>query len=190
MGYVEKSVSDARDRMRIDVEGCPIDRFDVDLFGLDDGHDEGEALSFRALFQLGAGYMIYLYVIGLRQPGQTPWFHTFWIKDCAVAEVEMEELGAPRAVECADLVLPPIYRRVVVASPSGERSFAVVGATFCATWPGALALSFGLATDGNAGHDCNGALCWRSDAGWWLYEEGGEPRQLALGERITFHDEA
>ncbi|MCR9145039.1 MAG: hypothetical protein NXI24_22565 [bacterium] len=94
----------------------PGGEYDLDYFGQDDGAGTAGTIAkdaaFRLIFQLGWSYMIYVYVVGLAPPGHRRWFHTFWIKDCAVAEVDQEELGAPTSVATGPLSLPLLHTRV------------------------------------------------------------------------------
>jgi hypothetical protein len=185
MGYREMKVGDAPGALLIEP-GHGVTRFDLDYFGLDDGHERSPDPSFRAIFQLGSGYMIYLYVIGLRQPGQSPWFHTFWIKDCAVAAVGEEELGAPSKVECAERELPLLYTHLVLEDRvSAIRTHRVGSIDFRAWQEGgeqALELRFTLIDDQGGS---SGELTWRNGAGWTL-AEGESRRALRAGERVTF----
>ena len=121
MAYREVRVEGAKPELRIEPGHFLTTVFQLDYFGLDDGAVTDPTASMRALFQLGSGYMIYLYVIGMRQPGEGPWFHTFWVKDCVVAEVDMEEYGAPTLVTCETMELPGVYPAVSIAGAPPSR---------------------------------------------------------------------
>ena len=73
--------------------------YDVDYFGQDDGSSRDPNDSFRLIFQLGAGYFIYLYVVGMAQPDGLGRFTTFWLKDIVAVDIEMEEYGEQDLVE-------------------------------------------------------------------------------------------
>lgn len=112
MTYRERWLPPSRPTLLLDGEA-----YDVDLFGMDDGRSEAPSAALRFLFQLGAGYMIHLYVIQAGWRGEPAgFFHTTWLKDCVVAHVEMEETGAPSTVEIAPTVLPLVYRAVVLGA--------------------------------------------------------------------------
>jgi hypothetical protein len=171
MTYHERRAADGRNRLVIDG-----DSFDIDWVGMDDGLDRDERTNFRFLFQLGSGYMIYLYVIGITRAGAGPWFHTFWTKDCAVAEVEMVEHGPPDEVRCERFVLPRLHDTLVLEGPNGARKFRIGVSTFDARvdrQTTRLEVRFELE---------DGELVWNTD-GWRL---GGRP--LGAGERVTFAD--
>lgn len=112
MAYHERRLPPSRPTLLLDGQ-----EYDVDAFGMDDGGNEDPTAALRFLFQLGLGYMIHLYVIqaGFRAD-PAGFFHTTWLKDCAVAHVEMEETGAPSTVELDPTELPLVYRTVVVAA--------------------------------------------------------------------------
>jgi hypothetical protein len=149
--------------------------YDVDWFGMDDGQSEDPGDAFRFIFQLGSGFMIYLYVIQAGARGDhRHFFHSFWTKDCAVADVEMEEHGPPREVRCGPIELPLLYRRVTV----GGRAFGVVAQTFVTTLDERPLMTFEL--DGGA------RLSWDRRDGWCLAEPGAVTRPLAPDERLWF----
>jgi len=158
--------------------------YDVDYFGMDDGRSEDPEDARRFLFQLGSGLMIYLYVV---QAGsnQNPdhFFHTFWTKDCAVAEVDMEDHGPPSRVSGA-FTLPVVFPSLEVGGPGGVIDrYAVTGLAFRAE-PGAqgqeLELSFALTGEGGAGR-----LVWSRPGGYRL-ETAGVRRPLGAGARFAF----
>lgn len=110
MTYRERSLPPSRPTLCLDG-----DAYDVDRFGMDDGMSEDPTAALRFLFQLGLGWMIHLYVIQAGSRGDPAgFFHTTWLKDCVVAHVEMEETGAPFAVEMAVTELPLVYRAALV----------------------------------------------------------------------------
>jgi hypothetical protein len=160
--------------------------FDFDCFGMDDGR-QPPGHNFRFLFQLGWSYFIYLYVVGtdsVTKPGEPRWFHTFWIKDCAVVEVDMEERGPPSLVE-ADVELPVLYRGCTITPPGGKgMNFEISSGHIMAT-PGKgqeLLVSFAM-------RDPTGAewtLSWGNGCGWCLRGEGGDPPEMVEGTRVEF----
>lgn len=169
MGYREAAVPAPRPSLHVDG----VD-YDVDYFGMDDGRDAAPDASFRFIFQLGQGLMIYLYVVqagGKRDP--THFFHTFWLKDCAVAEVDMEDRGPPAVVRLAPCTLPLNYTQVTL----GERTFTIRAQRFAA--PSAAELSMEFELEGGA------QLRWtRRDA--WTFVEGRAPRGLTAEEWPRF----
>jgi hypothetical protein len=159
--------------------------YDVDLFGMDDGQNPDPDATFRFLFQLGQGFMIYRYVLCAMQPGDARWFHTFWTKDCAVFEVDEEEHGPPARVRATGMKLPRLYETFRLAAPGAPpRDFMVLSLTFEADFDGdagPLGVRFELADP----HDAPAALTW-SVADRWQLEEGGVRRALEPPERVTF----
>ena len=112
MAYFETSMPGAsKQHLRIEPGHLSQD-FEIDLFGMDDGRDPNPGHAFRLIFQLGSGYMIYLYVVQMSRPGDQHFFQNFWIKDCAVVEVDMEELGAPHRVVGGPMDLPRLFQAV------------------------------------------------------------------------------
>src|SRR5688500_5425365 len=107
--YVERAV--AKPRPHVMIDGTEHDIDDV-------GQDDATEPHFRFVFQLGIGYMIYLWVVGRRPDG---FFHSYWTKDCAVAEVDMEEHGAPSSVRLPHLVLPALFDGVIVDGAQQRR---------------------------------------------------------------------
>ena len=154
MAYRELPLPSPHPKLRIDGVA-----YDVDYFGMDDGQSEEPLDALRFLFQLGLGYMIHLYVIQAGARG-TPnvFFHTTWIKDCVVAEIEMEDTGAPSTVETPPMDLPLLYDAVVL----GARTFRIVSQTFRA---GAAELVMEFALVG-------GTLRWTRERRWELEEAG------------------
>lgn len=170
----------------LSVDATP---YDLDAFGMDDGQNRDPDATFRFLFQLGQGLMIYRYVLCAMQPGDDRWFHTFWTKDCAVAYVDEEEHGPPSAVRAESVRLPLLYRvfRLEGGTNAPSRDFEVAGVMFDADYlqnAGVLAVCFDL-------HDAAGApatLTWSLADRWRLTEGGGAARALAAPERVTFAD--
>lgn len=159
--------------------------YDIDSFGMDDGQNQDPDATFRFLCQLGQGFMIYRYVLCAMQPGDPRWFHTFWTKDCAVAEVDEEEHGPPDRVQAVGVKLPLLYETFRLTSPDAPpRDFRVRSLTFDADFErgsGPLGVRFELA-DAN---DAPAALSW-SVADRWQLTEGGARRALEAPERVTF----
>ena len=160
--------------------------FEVDFFGMDDGADREPDWAFRFLFKLGQGLMVHLYVLILHPPESALRKHTFWNKDCAVAEIEMEELGAPDRVVARDLALPVVFRRCTISRPTQARSYRVQGVRFHANHGGPR-LSIRLALTAPSGSAA--ALIWGSADGWRI-AEGGQERALASDERLQFSQPA
>jgi hypothetical protein len=174
MAYHETSLEAPRPQITIDGES-----YDIDYFGMDDGWSDDADDAFRFIFQLGQGLMIYLYVIqagGLRD--HRHFFHTFWLKDCAVAEVEMEDRGPPKRVACNPTVLPLLYGRVAV----GDREHAIAKQTFVADFTAGgeerSVMTFEL--------EGGGRLEWDRVTGWQVASDGGPPRPLAPEDRLRF----
>lgn len=156
--------------------------YDVDYFGMDDGQSDEPTDARRFIFQLGQGLMIYLYVVqagSVAQPGH--FFHTFWTKDCAVAEVEMEDHGAPSRVQ-GEFEVPVLFPLVQI--DGGRSRYRVEGARFRATLSEqgqALELVFQLSGEGGTAR-----LVWERGNGYRLERDGAEPR--ALGPEFAFGD--
>lgn len=139
--------------------------YDIDFFGMDDGQSEEPGDALRFLFQLGRGYYIHLYVIQAGWRGDhRGFFHTTWLKDCAVMEVEMEETGAPSRVESDVIFLPLLYAHVAVA----ERRYEILTQAFRAA-DGAIAMTFSFA---------GGALRWTRERCWELSVDGESAQSL------------
>jgi hypothetical protein len=158
--------------------------FDVDDFGQDDGASRDPNDSFRLILQLGSGYYIFLLVIGMAQPHGLGRFQTFWIKDCAVVEVDMEEYGEQSVVEGGPFELPVVFGGVTLLRGERETArFAVSGCSFEAktTQPDKplLTMHWRLANDG--------LLTWNSVAGWSI-TTAGSTRVLEAEEYVTFVD--
>ncbi|MGZ6096037.1 MAG: hypothetical protein ACXWUG_28610 [Polyangiales bacterium] len=150
MGYRELRLSSSQ---VLCIDGVS---YDVDWFGMDDGRSERPTDALRFLFQLGHGYMIHLYVIQAGSRGTPGWFfHTTWIKDCAVAEVEMEDTGAPALVEVEKLDLPLCYDVVELA----DARHSIVTQTFRASGT-ELEMTFELASGSR--------LVWTRERRWEL----------------------
>jgi hypothetical protein len=148
------------------------DDYDVDYFGMDDGRSEDATDALRFLFQLGRGYMIHLYVIQAGARADPTWFfHTTWIKDCAVMEVEQEDTGAPSSVDSEVIFLPRLHGSVEV----GPRRYDILTQTFRASGE-SLEMNFAFA---------GGALRW-TRANRWELVEGGSKRPLEASEWPQF----
>jgi hypothetical protein len=175
MGYRELPVPKPKPSLWIDRR-----EYDVDYFGMDDGRGEEPDTAFRFLFQLGMGLMIYLYVIqagGRRSHGH--FYHTFWLKDCAGAWIDMEEYGPPSSVRIEPCSLPVLYPTVTVRKPGAEdRVFTVVAQQFDAESEERLRMQFTL--EGAA------RLTWTRVDGW-VIEDGISPsRSLDESEQLLF----
>jgi hypothetical protein len=182
MGYHE--VPTRQPRPSISLWGhCDSPEFAVDYFGMDDGTERDPDTNFRFLFQLGQGLYIYLYVIVLRPPESPLQFHTFWRKDCAVVEVEQEELGAPSRVEAHNLELPVVFRQCVLhLHDRPTRTFEVRHVRFSATCRPALALWFSFSL-GEPEAQAAIEFVWESSLGWYLRQDD---RVVRLEERDRF----
>jgi hypothetical protein len=184
VGYRELSLPSPHPKIVISGES-----YDVDYFGMDDGRspDPGDALRF--MFQLGSGLMIYLYVIQAGGARDLDHFsHRFWLKDCAVADVDAEERGPPSAVEAPSIVLPRVYASITLARTDepGERTHAIASQTFRARKGSSgeqeLEMLFVLGAEGAPA----GRLLW-SRAGAWAIELAGAPRRrLGRRDRLRF----
>jgi hypothetical protein len=164
MPYRELPLGSVNATLSIDGES-----YDIDYFGMDDGQSEDDTDALRFLFQLGRGYMIHLYVVQAGSRARPAgFFHTTWLKDCAVAEVEEEDTGAPTSVECEALALPLCHSRVAIA----DRSHAILTQTFHAS-AGELSMTFAL--EGGA------QLVWTRTRRW-EWAPIGEPRRAILPE--------
>lgn len=172
MGYHERRLPAAA-TLTLDGVG-----YDVDAFGMDDGQSDDPTDAFRFLFQLGAGLMIYVYVIQAGgAAGHGHFFHTLWLKDCAVAEVDVEDRGPPARVSAPPFALPVIYPTVTIAGSAGARSFAIL-AQRCAT-PTTLGVEIDFTFAG-------GHLRWSRAAAWQLALDGAPARALRADERLRF----
>ena len=123
VGYRERPVKASPPQLTIDER-----TFDLDAFGMDEGGSPDPQAALRFLFQLGYACMTYLYVIqaGGRK-ANAHFSHTLWIRDCAVAEVEMEDQGAPSHVTIPRISLPLNYTEVTIVDAGGKagRAFAI-----------------------------------------------------------------
>lgn len=155
--------------------------FDVDWFGQDDGSSRDPNDSFRLIFQLGIGYYIYLFVVGMAQPDGLGRFMTFWVKDCAVVEVDMEEYGAPQRVAAPPFDVPVVFSGVTLWRGDVETArFAVTGCSFEARTEQTPLLTMRWRLS-------DGTLTWTSADGWSLSTSAGQ-RVLEAGEYVTFVD--
>lgn len=184
MGYRELRAA-LKGSLLIDGEG-----YDVDYFGMDDGHSADPTDAFRFIFQLGQGFMIHLYVIQAASVGRPRHFyHTFWLKDCAVAYVDEEDRGPPGRVESPPLDLPLLYKTVTLRSSlaAAERTFTLVAQTFEARYEAGreehLSMEFTL-LDPNTGE---ARLVWTRADGFCLYEPHAHPRPLGADDRLLFN---
>lgn len=162
----------------IDLDGVT---YDIDYVGMDDGRAPAPDAALRIIFQLGHGYMIHLYVVQAGATGRPQhFFHTFWLKDCAVAEVEMEEYGPPARVTAPPCALPPLFAAVEVEIEGGDapRHLAIAAARFEAPDADRLELRFALGG--------GGALRWSRRQAWELIEADGTARPLAPGTLPRF----
>jgi hypothetical protein len=182
MAYHEVALSERPKQTLIIKPGDTGTTFDLDYFGHDDGAARDK--NFRLIFQLGSGFMIYLYVVGFPLDEPLKYFHTFWIKDCAVAEVEMEELGAPEFVSCHLRPLPVVYKHLSLTdAQENTRKFVVDSCAFEArAEPLFLQMRWALysLSDGKLA-----ALLWNNKDGF-LLERNGKTRKLLEGERFIF----
>ncbi|MCB1175512.1 MAG: hypothetical protein KDK39_18190 [Leptospiraceae bacterium] len=155
--------------------------FDVDLFGMDDGYDPDPQAAFRLIFQLGAGYMIYLYVVQMSRPADRHFYHSFWVKDCAVAEVEMEEFGPPDQVIGGPLELPLVYTRLQILTGARAVDYEIQRITFDARLESEqLRLTAVWYLDGHA------RLLWQNQQGWWLESDTADTLCLPMGSQLYF----
>ena len=181
--------------------------FDVDYFGQDDGResaaDPNRAL--RLIFQLGSGFMIYLYVIGIDQPGRGRSFHSFWMKDCAVAYVDQDEFGPPEFVAGGPLELPVIFNCVRIIDANATTAIDAQSATSKQNAQNAQSSAITYTIDHcefTATNVLNQSqpnlemrwqltgddtLCWNNRAGWSLATRENQ-RSLVAGERVLFSD--
>lgn len=181
MGY-RQALLPTKGRLEIDREP-----YVIDLFGMDDGLDRRPDATFRFLFQLGSGYMIYRYVVGAMQPGDDRFLHSFWTKDCVVAWIDEEEHGPPATVRAEPVALPVLYEHLWIERfdhVEGHLRFEVISTQFTAALrdlEGTLVVDFQLL-------DASGrvaSLTW-SLADRWVLSVGGLRRTLAAPERVTF----
>jgi hypothetical protein len=164
VAYAERSA-----KGDLEIDGS---HYDVDSFGMDDGRFPDPDSAFRFIFQLGSGWMIYLYVVQAGANGL--WEHFadhFWTKDCAVAEVEMEDHGPAWSV-VGDVDVPLNYATVTVGGVTSE----ILSQRFTA-FGQELRMEIALS---------DGRLVWtRADA--WSIQRFGEPaRRLASAEPMVF----
>ena len=172
MGYEERAVPGPA-KQTIAIDGKV---YDLDRFGMDDGKSDEPDEAFRFLFQLGYVYLIHLYVIqagGQAAARRGAFFHTFWLRDCAVYEVEPEEYGPPKEVHCGPLELPLVYSTVAI----GDRTFELLSLRFAAPSAQELKMTFELS---------GGCRLWWTRARAWELEEAGTRRPLAATERLAF----
>lgn len=158
--------------------------FDVDDFGQDDGSSRDPDVSFRLILQLGSGYYIFLFVVGMAQPHGLGRFQTFWIKDCAVVDVDMEEYGEQSFVEGGPFEVPVVFAGVTLWRGEQQTArFTITGCAFEAVTKEPnkplLTMRWRLTDDG--------ALVWTSASGWSL-QTAGTVRVLDAAEYITFVD--
>ena len=156
MGYRETMLKG--DKPTLLIDGAT---YDVDVFGMDDGRSDDPGDAMRFIFQLGQDLMIYLYVIqagGRAKPNH--FFHTFWLKDCAVAHVDMEDRGPPRHVRLARTALPLNFTSVRLAGVGNGANglFTVRAQHFTAEGNEHLTMEFTL--------DSDARLVWTRAGGW------------------------
>ncbi len=184
MAYHQRSLAAPRPTIRIGATGPTSDEdYDVDLVGQDDGRDPDPDASFRLLLQLGQGYFMYLYVIGMARPGDPRAFHELWLKGCVAVEVEMESHGAPHRVTCDALELPSVYGRVEVSGavlPFAIERLVLASRPTDAPDPD-LEVRWSLRDD----RGLPAELTYTSRGGWTLVS-GGTRRAVAPDERIAF----
>jgi hypothetical protein len=182
MGYRELSI--ARPRPTIDIDAM---RYDIDYFGMDDGRNQEPDAAFRFIFQLGYELMIHLYVIQAGGASDVAHFaHTFWLKDCAVAHVDMEDLGPPKAVQAAAVALPLVYDSVLLSSAQEERVFAVHAQTFHARLAADGEQELEMIFDLHRGDARAGRLRWSRRRAWEIERQDGSARVLEQGEWVRF----
>lgn len=169
--------------MRIEPGAIPTTDFDLDLFGHDNGSKRDD--NFRLIFQLGAGYMMYLYVVGFSPNEPLHYFHTFWIKGAVAVEVEMVEYGAPSFVSAAFRSLPVIYKRLELRDSNGSRQqFTVDSCSFEAKSESALFLQMRWAL--NSLDDGKPAdLLWNNKDGLVLQSNGQQKISHPVFREIT-----
>ena len=160
--------------------------YDVDSFGQDDGASRDPNDSFRLIFEIGAGYFICLFVVGMAQPDGLGRFSTFWLKGIVAVDVEMEEYGEPWSVDGGPFELPVVFSHVTLWRGEQETArFAVKGCSFEARkeQPGGQRLTMRWRLSDDA------VLVWTSTlaSGWSLLTKEGE-RVLEAVERVTFVD--
>ncbi len=188
MGYEERSLGSGKSV--IEIGGVT---YDIDVFGMDDAQSADPADAFRFLFQLGCGYMIYLYVIqaGTRTAPKH-FFHTFWTKDCAVYDVEMVEHGPPLSVKANAISLPLLYERVTLRSEDrktpSERHFSVTSQAFMAEFsesgPKEFEMRFEMRDCGTGEQKTR--LSWSLSGGWTIEEPDSAAHTLGPSEWFFF----
>lgn len=182
MAYHQLLLARPHPTIRIGAGGAATDEdYDIDAVGQDDGHAPDPDATFRLMLQLGQGYYIYLYVIGMARPDDPRAFHELWLKDCAVMEVDVESHGAPHRVTCDAIELPSVYGSVEVGSPR----FAIERLVFASRPTDApepdLEARWFLRDD----RGLSAELAYASRGGWTIVS-GGTRRAVAPGERIAF----
>ncbi|MFV8756286.1 hypothetical protein ACNOYE_37545 [Nannocystaceae bacterium ST9] len=187
MAYHERVVArPLRDAFRIAVGEGALANYDLDAFGHDDGCDPDPEASFRLIFQLGQELMIFAYVVGMARPHDPRAFHALWLKDCAVAEIDVEERGPIAGVVVEAIELPVVFRRVDLLGPVARSSFVVERIDFVARPVDRGAqpdLEVGWRLRDDAGE--RASLVYAS-AGGWAIGRGHDARRLADDERIRF----
>jgi hypothetical protein len=181
MGYHEIRVAASKRTLRIGPTAGDV--YEVDGLGQDDGHDLGPDTAFRVLFQLGQGFMIHLYVVGMAHPGAPHGFHSFWIKDCAVAHVDPEEVGPPAHVVATALDFPSVYGTVTV----GDETFTVDRLIFDARPSAAQTPDHEVAWTLRDTNGVAATLRYASRGGWSL-ARADTRRALAAAETVRFGD--
>ena len=181
MGYRE--LATPKPRPKLDISGVT---YDIDYFGMDDGELDAPDDAFRFVFQLGQCLMIHLYVIQAGGASAVDHFsHSFWIKDCAVAHVDQENLGPPASVDAVPIALPLLYDSVTLLGAEAEERFDVHAQSFRARHAGGseqeLEMRFAVTrADGEPA-----TLIWtRRDA--WVLHQGGRARPLQQGQWLRF----
>ncbi|HUS29235.1 MAG TPA: hypothetical protein VMZ53_12020 [Kofleriaceae bacterium] len=185
--YQERSLAGEKQKLIIKPGHIATQTFDIDVFGHDDGSSRDPNDSFRLIFQLGYGYFIYLFVVGMAQPDGLGRFTSFWLKDIVAVDIEMEEYGAPSCVEGGPYELPVNWGGVTLWRGDQETArFSISGCAFEATTKEddklLLTMRWRL-SDG-------GVLSWTSATtnGWHLFSRQGD-RELEAGEYVTFIDQ-
>lgn len=162
------------------------DVYDIDALGQDDGASPDPDAAFRLLLQLGQGLMVYVYVVGMARPHDPRGFHSFWLKDCAVSHVDMEEWGPPAHVQADSIALPPVFKKVAVGPASKAEVFDVERIELASRPAEANAPDLDIRWELRGANGREAQLRYMSANGAWTLTGGPECRPLGPQDRIVF----
>lgn len=160
----------------------------IDGVGYDDGTDVDPNAPLSFVLKLGHELDIFEYVIDLPRGATIRAAHCLYLVDSAVSEIDPENYGPPKRVQCEHVTLPLLYERAHVNMLAGPaESFAIE--------------SFAFASQASVGEEPGFIVSWtlRDARGesltlrntardGWVLDRGGSRSALSTGDTITFTD--